>query len=217
MSNALTFRRLNPLSIVLLAAIAALIGYQSAARRPTATPAPEQAPGPMLIAAFDLEKTFNSLEEKKAADADLQRIADGMKKQTDADGKVLKTMETELEDLQAGTPKHKELMENLVLKTHEYQAQIEFFKAKIDVERARMMKQVYMNIRKAAEQLAKERGYAIVFVDDSIAPIPPGTEEEINRQISARRMVYVNPQVSVTEELISRMNNAFKMAGPAKQ
>ncbi len=78
-----------------------------------------------------------------------------------------------------------------------------------------MMKKVYTSIRAAAGQLAVERGYSVVFVDDSISPIPPGSEQEMNRQISARRMVYTSPDVDITEELISRMNAAWKNAGPA--
>jgi hypothetical protein len=37
----------------------------------------------------------------------------------------------------------------------------------------------------------------------------------MNRQISARRMVYTSPEVDITEELISRMNAQWKNAGPA--
>jgi Skp family chaperone for outer membrane proteins len=84
------------------------------------------------------------------------------------------------------------------------------------MERSRTMKNLYLNIRKAAEQIAAERGFKIVFVDDSIAPIPAGTSEEMTRQISARRMVYTSPEVDITDVLIKRLNDSFKTAGPAK-
>ncbi|HVP74364.1 MAG TPA: hypothetical protein VMS30_11540, partial [Phycisphaerales bacterium] len=71
-------------------------------------------------------------------------------------------------------------------------------------------------IRKAAEAVAMERGYKVVFVDDSIAPIPAGTSEEMTRQISARRMVYTSSDVDITDEMIKRMNASFKTAGPAQ-
>ncbi len=212
-------RHWNPLTFALLGVIVAVVAYQAGAVRPSPEPDPllvPQAPAPTSIATFDLEKTFNALEEKKAADNELKRLAESMKKESDNLAKGLKAMETELEDLQPGTPKHKEMMENLAEKGHNYQAQVEFFRAKMDIDGARMMRQVYQSIRLAAEQLAKERGYAVVLVNDSISPIPPGTVEEVTRQISARRMVYASPQVDVTEELISRMNNSFKTAGPAK-
>jgi Skp family chaperone for outer membrane proteins len=206
-------RQITPLSIALLGLIAAITGYQAGAYRPEAPVAAQAAP--CAIATFDLEKTFNTLEEKKAADAELTRTAEEMKKQSDEQAKRLKAMETELQDLQPGTPRYKEVMEQASRASYEYQAQVEFFRAKLDSERAKMMHKVYESIRTAAEQMAKERGLVAVLVDDSITPIPPGTEEEINRQISARRMVYTSPDVDVTDELISRMNALFKVAGAA--
>jgi Skp family chaperone for outer membrane proteins len=199
------------LGVCLLGLVAVLLACQTYGLQATTN---QKAP-PTSIATFDLEKTFAALEEKKAGAEALTAMASALGKTNDEMSRKLKAMEQELEDLQAGTPKHKELMQKLVEATHEYKAQIDFSNMKLDIERARMMKKVYNSIRKAAEQLALERGYSVVFVDDSIAPIPPGTEQEMNRQISARRMVYTSPEVDVTEELISRMNTQWKMAGPA--
>jgi hypothetical protein len=50
-------------------------------------------------------------------------------------------------------------------------------------------------------------------VDDSINEIPTAGEEETNRQISARRMVYTSAAVDITEELIAHMNKSFKASG----
>jgi len=211
MSNSSFKSQMNPLSIALMIVIAAIVGYQAAAFRPD--PQPQV---PLFFATFDLEKTFNNSDEKKAADAELLRMADDMKKQTDAEGKALQQMEKDLEDLQAGSPKHREMMEALTLRTGEYQAQVEFFRVKLDIERSRTMKNLYLNIRKAAEAVAMERGYKVVFVDDSIAPIPAGTSEEMTRQISARRMVYTSSDVDITDDMIKRMNASFKTAGPAQ-
>jgi Skp family chaperone for outer membrane proteins len=205
----------NRVSMVLLAVIATLVGYQSFAHRPEAgavSAVQAQATG---IATFDLEKTFEALEEWKAGIGQLQTIANGLNSVTDEMAKQLKTMNEELEDLQPGAPKHKETMDKIVQATNDYSAQVEFNRFKIDTERARVVRRVYNSIRKEAEKLATERGYAVVFVDDSVSPIPPGSEEEMMRQITARRMVYTSPEVDVTDELISRMNSAWKNVGPA--
>lgn len=206
-----TTRSFNPLTVALLAVIVAITCYQAGAYRPE----PVSQSLPMVFATFDLEKTFNTLDEKKAADAALQRIAEDLKKGTDAAARELQQLEKDLDDLQPGTSKHREMLETLTLKSHEYQAAVEFARAKIDIEKARTMKTLYQSIKASAATLAKERGYKVIFVDDSIAPIPPGTSEEMTRQISARRMVYTSPDVDVTDELIRRMNAAFKTAGPA--
>ena len=212
MSNHSFKSQMNPLSVALMIVIAAIVGYQAAAFRPEPQPTI-----PQFFATFDLERAFNNIDEKTAADAELQRMADEMKKQTDAEGKSLQQMEKDLEDLAAGSAKHREMMEALMLRTGEYQADVEFYRVKLDIERSRTMKNLYLNIRKAAEQIAAERGYKIVFVDDSIAPIPAGTSEDMTRQISARRMVFTSPEVDITDVLIKRLNDSFKTAGPAQQ
>ena len=202
---------INCVGVCLLGLIAALLLSQTLGLDANTN----QKASPTAIATFDLEKTFASLEEKKAGAEALTAMAAELTKTNEAMTSRLKAMEQELEDLQAGTPKHKELMQKLVEATHEYKAQIDFSNMKLDIERARMMKKVYNSIRKAAERLALERGYSVVFVDDSIAPIPPGTEQDMNRQISARRMVYTSPEVDITNDLISLMNEQWKTAGPA--
>ncbi len=58
--------------------------------------------------------------------------------------------------------------------------------------------------------LAEQEGYALVVVDDSIVDFQSGTEADMMRQISARRMLYASPRVDITDALIMQMNNAFQ-------
>lgn len=193
-------------TVILLAVLIALVGYQTFGNR-VGSSGPTQ---PAIIATFDLEKTFNALEEKKQAFDELVKTAEGMQAKGEEQSKTLKQMNEDLKDHVEGTPKFRELMGKLAQGTQDYRAYMDYCKLKIDNERARALKRIYLDIRQAAEQMANENHYAIVFVDDSIAQIPVGTEEETNRQISARRIVYTSPDVDITDELISRMNKAFK-------
>jgi Skp family chaperone for outer membrane proteins len=216
MSKYIPASRQNLPTLLLMAVLIALLGYQSVANRLEADPAPQANPtGTGKLATFDLEKTFNSLDQKKAADADLLKVAEAMNLHGEAEHKKIKQMETELEDHLPGTPKYKELSEKYSMAAYDYRALLEFDKAKIDKERAKTLKRIYLDIRTAVAQLAKERGYDIVFVDDSINEIPTAGEEETNRQISARRMVYTSPSVDITQELIAHMNKAFAAPAPA--
>jgi len=190
-------------TIILFAILVALVGYQTFGNHA----GPIQ---PAIIATFDLEKTFNALEEKKQAFDDLVKTAEGMQAKGEEQSKALKQMNEDLKDLVEGAPKFRELMAKLAEGTQNYRAYMDYCKLKIDSERARALKRIYLDIRHAVEQMANENHYSVVFVDDSIALIPVGTEEETNRQISARRIVYTSPEVDITDELISRMNKAYK-------
>jgi Skp family chaperone for outer membrane proteins len=216
-------RQFNWTNLCLLGALVAVIGYQSQANRaaPPASPAPPPASPsaaappkgptqPAVIATFDLERTFNSLSEKHAADQALQKQADEMQVKGDEQSKAIKQMQADLEVLQPGTAKHRELSDKIAQATMDFRAYVEYCKAKLDSDRAKTMKRIYLNIRKAAGEIAEQNHYAIVFVDDSIANIPQANEEETNRQISARRMVYTSAEIDVTDQIIHYMNGAFQ-------
>ncbi len=210
--------RKNPATLALLTIVATVFAYEVIGNR-TAPAAPPAAPTPSnpapatAVATFDLEKSFNALHEKKSADAELLKLAEAMNTKGEEQSKAIKQMQKDLQDHQEGAPKWRELNEKIAQATLDYRAYVEFCKAKIDIQRARTLKKIYLHIRESVKKLAEERGIDVVYVDDSIAEIPPGNEEETNRQISARRIVYRNPKVDITEELISRMNQSFLDAG----
>ena len=87
-----------------------------------------------------------------------------------------------------------------------FQAYNEFSLRKIDVEQSLMLRRIYRSIKEAARTMAEELGYDVLFVDDSVSAIVNGTEKEVRRQISARRMLYTNPQIDLTDTLVARMN-----------
>ena len=193
-------------SLMMLGLIVAILGYQALASR-----APEAVTAqPNLIATFDLYRTFKSLDEKKQADAELLQLKDELVATLEARMQTIKQMEEELALHQPGSPKHRELTEQWARASHEHQADAEFYQLKQSLEAGRRVNQIFSNITKAAEQLAKERGYAVVFVKDYINEIRPGTEDEVERQNLERRMIYIDPDVDITDELIRRMNQSFQ-------
>jgi len=193
----------------LLIAIAALLAVQSFANRPDA-----QGPSkPAIIATFDLERTINSLEEKKAADAALVKVAEDLSSKSDEKAKAIKQMESELDDHLKGSEKYRQLLEKLSQDTQEYRAYIEWCTRKIDIDRGRDIKRIYKKIKDTAKQMAEENHYSVVFVDDSIAEIRPGNQDETARQIAGRRIVFASGEVDITEQMIQRMNSDYKASG----
>jgi hypothetical protein len=46
-----------------------------------------------------------------------------------------------------------------------------------------------------------------VFVDDSLDEVTPAPERQVLEQISARRTLYTDPTVDITDELIAWINS----------
>ena len=77
---------------------------------------------------------------------------------------------------------------------------------KLDIEKAITHKRVYLAIKEAARAVGAEMGYDIIFVNDSLSGIASGTELDVRRQIEARRMLYVNQEIDLTDLIVARMN-----------
>lgn len=198
----------NFVSTAMLGIIIALIGYQAFGRDPSPSAAPSQ---PTIVATFDLERTFNTIDQKKAAFAIITEMAEKLQADADAVRKELEQLTANLDIHPKGSAKALEAQQKLEYRTAEYRAQIEWIKLKLEAEKGRALKRIYFDIRGAVKEFAEKNNYSVVLVDDSVAEIPPGTLEDLNRQISARRIVYTN--ADITDALIAHMNAEFKAAG----
>jgi Skp family chaperone for outer membrane proteins len=177
------------------------------------SPVEPRPPVPSLgtVATVDLERVFSNLDEKVAADIRLQALADDLQKQSEAQTREIELLEQNLDLFPAGSEKYQEAEEKFLEATVKLQAYVEFGRRKIDFQKGATLNRLYMSIKGAARLLAERDGYAIVVVDDSIVELQSGTEAEMTRQISARRMLYASPRIDITDALIRQMNNAFQM------
>lgn len=202
-------KRMNWSVFIPLAIIAVMIAHQSLAGRNMA-PA-----GPAVVATVDLEKAFNDLDERAQARLDLEAVADRLSvRQTELRNAVT-MLEQDIESYADGSDAKQRALEEYTLAVYELQGFIEFAKRKIDAEGARMMGSLYEKIKRSAAAISAEMGYDIVIVDDSKAAIPEGVgEAEMTRQISARRMIYSNPTLDITADLVTKMNGAFVAGRP---
>lgn len=197
----------NRLIVALLIVSVGLMGYTSFA--PPAS-GPTQ---PGIVATVDLEAIFAGANVQKAADARLQDTANRLNADGTEKGKALKQIEKDLDELPQASEKYKQLLDKYSLESHKYRAYIEFCKAKIGIERAKAIRETYDQIKQSVARLSSSNGYAIVLADDSVVQIPLGNAEDTTRQISARKIVYASPTVSITQMVISDMNAAFTAAG----
>jgi Skp family chaperone for outer membrane proteins len=146
------------------------------------------------------------VEEGRAADLKLQEMANRLEVERAAKAAAIERLQEELDLLATASDKHHETLNKLTLASTEYQTFVEFSRWRIDAERAMALKRIYTSVRRAALEEAELNGYDVVLVNDSIGQIPPGDEMETMRQISARRMLYTNPALDVTQAIIVRLN-----------
>ena len=76
----------------------------------------------------------------------------------------------------------------------------------LEREQANDLRKTYDLIRDAAADYSKEAKIDIVLLNDSIPTINPSDSANTLQQISARRILYANDVLDITEDLIAKMN-----------
>lgn len=186
---------------LLLVLLAGWVGYATRANRPVA---PAQ---PAVIATVDLEAVFRGLNERGDADVYLKGLAE----QLEADGQrrrdEIELLGQDLELYSPASKQYQDVQQQLAEKGFQLQAYLDFAGRKIDAAKSRTLRRIYDGIKEAIREIAREHGYDVVFVDDSVVTLPTDTgEAETMRQISARRMLYTNAEIDITQDVIARMN-----------
>ncbi len=193
----------GPLSLVLLLA-AGLLAFRTMANR-SAAPAE-----PTAVASVNLEEIFLGLAYRSAADAELILLAESLDGQGDGKREKIEMLAQDLELFPPGSPQYQSASQDIAKRTYELQAYLDFAVRKLDARKARTLRTIYEDIKKTVGAIAVDQGYDFVIVDDSVVRLPTDVSEaETMRQISARRLLYTNPQVDITRDVIERMNREF--------
>jgi Skp family chaperone for outer membrane proteins len=177
---------------------------------------------PTAVATVNLSVVMEKLEQKSSMQANLVTMAAKLKAEDQATKDELTKMQNDLKGMTTETAEREALQEKLAMATLKYQAWAKFSSEKIDIEESLVLQDLYRSIKEAVAQLATTSRLDIVLVDDSKGELRTDPDARMPRkaqilqQVAERRMLYTNPQIDITDDLIERMNNAFRAAGAVK-
>jgi len=164
------------------------------------------APPATVIATIDLVAVFQQLDSRAAADVELQKLADELTKLSQAKIDEAKQLQVDLDMHVQGTPKYKEAEERWKRATMEAQALTEYGKLKLDHKVAESLRTAYEDLKVGLKSFAEERGYDVILLNDSLSALEKGTKDQVEQQISARRVLYAAGGLDVTAEVVAWMN-----------
>jgi Skp family chaperone for outer membrane proteins len=199
--------RVNWPAVLIAAAFCVFAGYQTMAVQRLAQLKPA------VIATVDLEVLFNHLDEWKDAIRSLQQLEARQDAEEQERAAAIRRFEEELELFPPGSEKHQQALNQYALAAAELQTFREFRRWKSEVEQSIALRRIYTNVRQAVKLEAAARGCDVVFSNDSLGEIPHGDHVDTMRQIALRRMLYANSDLDITQDVVARMNAAFKPAG----
>lgn len=180
---------------------------------------------PTVIATLNLGAVIEKLDQRAAAEQSLKKMGEDLKAEEEKLSAELKKLMADIETIEKAngdtdTSEERKLKEDFLLKQMRYEAWTQFVKDKADIEESLLLQDLYRSVKREAAQLAAAAGYDLVLVDDSQGELMVDPEARASRraqtlqQIAGRRMLYVNRSIDITDDLVQRMNNAFKSMGP---
>ena len=187
----------------ILAVLAVMVlGYQAFAMWQSSV-----ADRPAKVVWINIERVFDHLQIRETADVKLNELAASFDATAQVKRKAIATQEEELEILKQGTDQYAAAEQELLQLGYEYRGYLEFAKQKLERRKALILGEIYEQIRQGARDLSEEHGFDYVMVNDSLGSLAANSEAEMNRQISARRMLFATDAFDATDLLIERMNN----------
>jgi Skp family chaperone for outer membrane proteins len=163
---------------------------------------------PPLVATIDLERLFNGLDVQKTEGARVDAVAVKFDTQLNGLRGQIENLQAELENFEQGGEAWLKTSRDAEAAISEYQAIEQCARLKVEAERAKSMRKVYERIKSEIETFAKAQTppLDLVLIDDTIPVLEPSTAEAMQKQISARRMIYASRAFDITDILLERMN-----------
>jgi len=211
-------KSLNVSSILLIAVLLAIIGYQAVGERPLLRQN-------TIVATVNLQQVINGLEQRDEAVRKLQQMQTQFQEERSARESEIESMRDQLQEwvenadeTQPLPPEAQRLEEQMVLKHLRYQAWMRFMNDKFDVEYSLMLQDLFRTVRNAAGRMADVEGYDLVLLDDSEAELTVNPDSRLSReaqvrqQMTARSILHARDSIGITADLIERMNNEYRTA-----
>jgi len=201
--------RIVGLVLVLVALVAVpALGVRGFLARPTA------------VATVSVSRVMEALNQRAAAEAELREMAVDMQGQDTVWTGALERLRNELKEIPAADiAARRAKEEETAQQALEMQAWRMFATEQIDIEKSLMLRELDRSIKASIAQLAQSNGWDIVLIDDSKielvvdAKMKASREDQVKLQLRTRRIIFADPMVDITDELIERMNNAFNAGG----
>ncbi len=198
-----------------VALVIAAIGLGMALGPGSADASAVRSAGATAVAAVDLAKLLDGLDERAALEADLNKQIEKRQAELDQIAGEVKKMNDDIAVLKEDDPSRIEKIRDLRIKEVQAKAMRQFIQEQLSVEKGRMLADLYKKIQTAVCDIAARDGWDLILIDDSSLDLPEmATEQQMLQLILSRRVLCAGGSVDVTDEVKTLMNNRFNAAKP---
>lgn len=158
------------------------------------------------------EKYVKTTELEAQFDAVRKRVngeRDAMKEKLERANRSLQ------EEIKPGTEEFRKRMKEIALMDAELKWYVESEGQKVEKGLAESLKSIYNDIQTATREVAEEKKIEIVLASDVLPPDTPDSPQQLRQHILLQKVIYWNPSVDLTEEVVARLNAKYKSGGAA--
>lgn len=202
-------RSLNLPTVVMTALLVSVLAYQAGANRAAAPQAVSAR-----VATVDLSAVLDGLKQRGEAEAELAAIQGEIIAEQERRQAELQRLDEQRQNI-TDPMQRQQIEEEIALTALKFQGWLRHANQRLDIEQVILMQDLYRAISQAIDKLAAAEGYDLVISDDSARQFVVNPESQVSRlaqveaQINARNVLHAGNAVNITDDLITRMNNAF--------
>jgi Skp family chaperone for outer membrane proteins len=192
------------LAVVVVGALLARVNHAQ-------TPAGAAA---MPVGVVDLVKVFNEFEQTKALNTELDRYKQRL---SDEQQKREEQLSVERQTLQGFAPdtaeyrKRSAALKKLII---EYQAWLATEREVLKDEHGRWIERTYQMVTQSIAEVARRKGLQLALTREELET-DVDDAEVLKKQILNRKVIYYDPMLDITDDVLVILNDTFAKAGGA--
>ncbi|MFK7961788.1 MAG: OmpH family outer membrane protein [Phycisphaerales bacterium] len=160
---------------------------------------------PAVVATIDLERVMTQVDLFSAGDREIQALGVSLDAELQAQRDSIEVM-TEDAELLTGVAREDKLRE-LELAAENLRVAAQFAEYKVRAARSAHLREIYNQVKTVSASMAAANQWDVVIVNDSLVALPEiAPEDEMMRQISARRIIFADGRIDVTQMLVDAIN-----------
>ncbi|MCY2925379.1 MAG: OmpH family outer membrane protein [Planctomycetota bacterium] len=169
---------------------------------------------PGKIAVCDFGQVYNSYEKAKALQKKLDENLALIKKEDDVRGDEVKKIEDELKSNQykERSAAYEQRFSEFVAKSAEHRTWMEVQKAKSQRWHLMMTTEMFNDIKDGIKAVAEARGIDVVLQTHQMNFESPSVNE-LFQKAALHKVLYHSDKVDITNDVLARVNDAFRRAG----
>lgn len=172
--------------------------------------------GPMgPVATIDVVKIFNEYQRRKDLTEEMKLEQDKFQNEGKAREQKVDALTREMQAYNPDDPAYKVKVADLLAMKIDNKNWAELKQIMITGEVAVWTRKIYQEISEAAARMAESRGVDVVLYRDEFPP-PVRDPDEIRNIIRQRKLIYSNPAIDLTDEVLATLNAAYR-SQPAQQ